>query len=56
MATEHSYTVVIEIGDDGSTAEKEQLLDHMVERIGEENAVLGQATARVTSVEEQNGE
>lgn len=50
------YAVTIEIGDDGTDAEKAQLLANMLARIGEENAVLGQATARVTDVSEMNGE
>jgi hypothetical protein len=53
---EHVYTVTIEVGDEGSAAEKAQLLADMVARIEAENAMLGQATCRCTSVEEQDGE
>lgn len=49
---EKIYTVTILIGADGSDEEKAQLLANMIKRIEEENATVGQATARVTSVTE----
>ncbi len=55
MSTERTFTVVIEVGGNEAAEEdqQERLVEQIVKRIGEENAMLGGATARVTSVVEQ---
>jgi len=54
MSTERTFTVVIEVGGSAAAEEdqQERLVEQIVKRIGEENAMLGGSTARVTSVTE----
>jgi len=50
---EKKFELTIIVSAAGTDAEKEQLLANMIKRIEAENATVGQATARVSSVVEK---
>ena len=54
MSTERIFTITIEVGGNVAAEEdqQERLVEQIVARIAEQNAMLGGATARVTSVTE----
>jgi hypothetical protein len=51
---ERTFTVVIEVGGNAAAEEDQQemLVEKIVKRIEEQNAMIGGSTARVTSVTE----